>query len=368
LDAIADSLKAVSPQFYYFRAENEPREHVALQNYQACLGLQPIDEHRRGALVSLANGKYRRGDTGYAISTLRGLILSTSGEDRTAAALAQSRLRADVSAVTKFSLLVVAIGGVPEDQHFRTICELSVKQNWSALACYLAQRYEKEMESGWSAHWLGEACHHAGLPNLAYEAIAKTGARGWSVAKVNMASMLQASQGVAAAGLAILAAHDGSFESSSPSYPFLVRAKLEDVVSEERTKLERLCERGRVQFQLWLEAVETALNTPPTTVPSQEMTLATGSHKVVITESALLATPASAGGVLDESTFHGDELVPGLFTMSISGRGVHLLAQDGTGWLSVVIASAVDDGDPVTVHRTPAPIESPAADQPDSCI
>ncbi len=109
-----------------------------------------------------------------------------------------------------------------------------------------------------------------------------------------------------------------------------------------------------MQFQLWLEAVETALGTLSATSPLKERMLATGRHTVDIESGTLYATLSGPEVTSDALTFQSDELVPGLF-FRLTNEGVHLVAQDAVGWLSVFVACAAEGGTPITVHRTLAP-------------
>jgi len=249
----------------------------------------------------------------------------------------------------KFALLAVAIGGTPEDQHYRAICDLAVEQGWMALACYLARRYDREMASGSSANILGIALQRRGLPNLAFEAYSRAATKGANVAKVNIAHLLSA--GVAAAGVDLLDSHEGAFDAASPSFPFRARATLEEAVERESTQMDAVIDRGRVQFQLWLEAVETALaaNDPKPPMLDHVM-LGDDEYTVGNIGTSVIATSRIHPEV-PPIILAGDPLCDGFYAAPVTD-GVSILARDRGGWLAVLVRCKSDDGEPVVVTRT----------------
>lgn len=197
---------------------------------------------KRWALTSLAHAEYELGHTSAAT---RRLLVGLSDDDRRLRAEAAQALAFQLEGISDTAKLVLLIESTldPTLDHLTAAARHCWGKDVTSIALQLASVAVAKSNSGTAFLQRGIARAEAGLHSLAFSDYRIAAQSGISVAKSNMAWMLNNGP-VPEAGLEILREHTGQFEAADPGSPYEARALLERSVEAERARERQLCASG----------------------------------------------------------------------------------------------------------------------------
>jgi len=219
----------------------------------------------RTARFELARLRFQLGQDAQGRQDLLSLI-EDGGRDEYAeeASIALVELLPELQAIEKVLICLTGLSG-SRPAGYRQLADLALKNNWSALHLFCAAKVDSLAETGASANSHGIALARAGLGSRAFEAYSIAYSRGVSVARCNMAQLIN-SGAMPAAALKLIKEHEGEFDSADPGYPHDLKAKLERALGDEREREKRLLKAGEKQLNaLWAfaDSAFRSRKTPP---------------------------------------------------------------------------------------------------------
>jgi hypothetical protein len=140
-------------------------------------------------------------------------------------------------------LLLIECSLEPTVEHLENAARHCWEKNFTSVGLQLAETCVSQSNAGVAYLRRGIAREQAGLRSIAFSDYRAAAQSGISVAKANMAWMLNQSA-VPEAGLEILRDHLGTFDAADPGRPYEARAVLERSVENERARERALCASG----------------------------------------------------------------------------------------------------------------------------
>ncbi|HVY29111.1 MAG TPA: hypothetical protein VHB79_21280 [Polyangiaceae bacterium] len=190
--------------------------------------------HKRWALEALVRNEF---ELGHSREATRRLLEAFASEDRRLRALAAEELAVHVAEDKAFLKLLLLVEATLDEsfEHFLNVARFCWEKDYTSIGLHMASRCFSKQANDKSHLYRGLLRGKAGLRSLEFADYRAAAQYGASVAKANMATLLDTGA-VAEAGLEILRDHVGEFNSSDPGLPYSIRASLERSVSEERKK------------------------------------------------------------------------------------------------------------------------------------
>lgn len=288
IDARADFLEALerldagtkaTAAYASWRAMHEDRPDISLQLLRSVeQNSSALPQHTREALPDLCQQLWALGRAAEATELLMTAIRTKPPLRRVGPTQSLLAHSSDLLPLAKLALIAVSVSGTGDAAAplMRQLTDLAITANWPAIALFAAKYDQKRTDNGAARNNLGRAYQGAHLYSLAYDAYREAASTGVSVAKTNIAAIL-AHNAVPAAGLSLLKEHQGDFDSSSPGYPFRIRADIEDLVEQERQRSQVMLKAGENLVWRVAELVERSLDAGlPASLPAAVVVNATG--------------------------------------------------------------------------------------------
>ena len=173
------------------------------------------------AQVERAQLDFELGDKKRAIESLMDVIRLESGRARNLREKAAKVLADSIQSLSEFEKLLINLAGLSGStaEGYQPISDQAAKNNWNILSLLASKRVLSLDESGISLNACGIAQARLKLFSLAYRSYSKAAKLGVSVARCNMAGLLQ-SEAAASAGLSILDEHKARFDAADSGYPY----------------------------------------------------------------------------------------------------------------------------------------------------
>jgi hypothetical protein len=190
--------------------------------------------HQRWALESLARNEFELGHKRAATSRL---LQALASGDRYLRALAAAQLAEHLGESDEILKLLLVTESTL-DGAFESLSRAARycwTKGYTNIGLHLAMQCVTNRSNDESHLYRGLLRNQANCRSLAFEDYRVAAQRGASVAKSNMASLLNGGP-VAEAGLDILRTHPGNYNSQDPGSPYEIRAVLERSVDAERAQ------------------------------------------------------------------------------------------------------------------------------------